>query len=66
MNVLIEIECETISDLHKHLQVLQQQIKKQAKINNSDPQKDDFPVGTALQDDNCYGYHTMDVYKAIS
>jgi hypothetical protein len=63
MNVLIEIECETIADLHTHLKELQKQIRKQAKVNKANPQKDDFPAGTQLEDDNCYGYHTLDVYE---
>jgi hypothetical protein len=65
MNILIEIECETIADLHTHLKVLQEQIKKQAKVNKASPQKDDFPIGTSLYDDNCYGTHKMDVIETI-
>lgn len=66
MNVLIEIECETITDLHKHLEVLQGQIKKQVKVSKQDPQKEDFPIGTSLYDDNCYGTHKMDVIEFIN
>lgn len=65
MNILIEIECETIADLHAHLKELCKQIRKQAKINKSDPQNDDFPVGTQLYDDNCYGTHELNVIEVI-
>ncbi len=65
MNILIEIECETIADLHTHLKVLQGQIRKQATINKQDPQKDDFAIGTSLYDDNCYGAHQMDVIEVV-
>lgn len=65
MNILIEIECETIADLVKHLNVLQGQIKKQTKVNKSDPQKDDFAIGTSLYDDNCYGTHELNVIEVI-
>jgi hypothetical protein len=65
MNVLIEIECETIVDLHTHLQALQKQIRKQCRVNKSNPKEDEFPVGTQLEGDNCYGYHTMDVIETI-
>jgi hypothetical protein len=65
MNILIEIECETIADLHTHLKVLQEQIIKQTEVNRQDPQKDDFAIGTSLYDDNCYGTHKMDVIELI-
>lgn len=65
MNILIEIECETIADLHTHLTVLCKQIRKQAKINKADPKVDDFAVGTQLYDDNCYGTHELNVIEVI-
>lgn len=65
MNILIEIECETLAELIGHLKVLQRQVKKQSQINKSDPQKDDFPIGTQLYDDNCYGTHELNVIEVI-
>lgn len=65
MKALIEIDCETIAELHAHLKEIQKQIKKQTKINNADPQKDDFPVGTSIYDDNCYGTHALDIIEQV-
>lgn len=65
MNILIEIECDTIADLHTHLTELCKQIRKQTKVNKSDPKKDDFPVGTHFEDDNCYGTHELNIIEVI-
>lgn len=62
---MIEIECDTIADLHTHLKVLQEQIRKQATINKQDPQKEDFAIGTQIYDDNCYGTHELNVIEVI-
>ena len=66
MNIMIEIECDTLTDLPKHLEVLQEQIKKQVQVSRHDPQKEEFPIGTSLSDDNCYGTHKMDVIEVIN
>ena len=63
MKIIIEIDCDTISEAYAHLTVLQKQIKKQTKINKVDPDKDDFPAGTEFYDDNCYSTHTASVYE---
>lgn len=65
MNILIEIECETIADLHTHLTELCKQIRKQTKVNKSNPKTDDFPIGTQLYDDNCYGSHELNVIESV-
>lgn len=63
MNIQIDIECDTISELIGHLAVLKRQILRQAQINKVDTTKADFPIGTQLYDDNCYGTHELNVIE---
>lgn len=61
MRVLIEIECDTVSDLHQHLDVMKRQVRKESKKQKLDPLHDEFPLETVLEDDNCYGSHELSV-----
>lgn len=57
MNIQIDIECETIAELIQHLGEIHRQVERQARINGADIASDDFPLGTILCDNNCYGTH---------
>lgn len=63
MKVKIEINCETILDLHVALTEVKKQIRKQARINKADQIKDDFSAGTYLTDKNCYGDFELEVFE---
>lgn len=63
MKILIEIDCDTITELKQHLECLIHQIEKQAKVNKQNMDDDDFAVGTRLYDDNCYGSHELSVVE---
>lgn len=65
MNIMIEIECETIADLVAHLRVLENNIIKQSNINNQNMRREDFAIGTKLYDDNCYGTHELSVIEVV-
>lgn len=61
MRVLIEINCDTISDLHQHLDAMKRQVRKECKSRKLDPLHDDFPLDIELEDDNCYGEHQLKI-----
>ncbi len=60
MRVLIEIDCDTIQELTAHLTCMRDQVKKEMKKLklNCD---DEFPLGTELEDNNCYGTHELTI-----
>jgi len=57
MNIKIEIECNTINDLHSQLTKLASQVKKSAKKQKLNLLTDEFEAedSDSLSDDNCYG-----------
>lgn len=64
MEITIQIDCETIADLHAHLHELQKQIREKARKLKLSPLNEMFPVpdnhdgaDMDLYDDNCYGEH---------
>lgn len=61
MKITIEIDCETISDFYSHLSELRRQIKKECKRLKLVPSNDEFPPTVDLDDDNCYGTHTVTI-----
>lgn len=61
MNIIINIECETVSDFYSHLSELRRQIKKEAKKLKLNPASDEFPDNVTLYDDNCYGTHIVTI-----
>ena len=61
MRVLIEINCDTISDLHQHLDVMKRRVRKECKKLKLDPLNDEFPLELKLEDNNCYGEHELTV-----
>lgn len=63
MKLIIEIDCETINQLHNHLTVLKKQIRSRAKQLKLDHQKEAFQVKTEFYDDNCYGMHMATVIE---
>lgn len=63
MKVMIEIDCETISELHTHLNVLKKQIRQRCKKEKLNPQKDEFPNNTYFSDCNCYGEQYTHIYE---
>lgn len=64
MNILIEIECNTISELQQHLEELQRQIMKQVRINHQTI-NDDFATGTQFYDKDEYGTHELNVIEKV-
>ena len=63
MKVLIEINCDSISELTSHLNEMFKQCKQLCKKSKLDPFNDEFPVDTILEDDNCYGSHELKVVE---
>lgn len=63
MKVMIEIDCETINQLHNHLSVLKKQIRSRAKALVLDHTKEGFPAETQFYDDNCYGTHHAEIVE---
>lgn len=61
MRILIEIECDTISDLHQHLDVMKRQVRKECKKQKLAPLDDEFPLNTVIEDNNCYGSHELKI-----
>ncbi len=63
MQVEINIECDTIAELYSHLIMLSEQVKSETKRLELSHINDEFPGGGAvdLDDDNCYGSHTVTV-----
>lgn len=59
MRIIVEIECETITEFHSHLTVLKTQIRKQSHKLKLNPLTDAFPIKVDLYDDNCYGTHDV-------
>lgn len=57
MKAQITIECETVSELITHLDVLKKQIVDKAKEINIKVSEDEFPQMLRLTDGNCYGDH---------
>jgi hypothetical protein len=63
MKASIKIHCDDINDLWKHLRVLADQVKKESKKRKLNPLEDEFPVGTKLEDSNCYGDHELKIVR---
>lgn len=61
MRVLIEVNCETIGELTTHLHVMFKEVKAECKKQKLNPDKDEFPIDTELEDDNCYGSHELKI-----
>lgn len=61
MRILIEINCESIGELGSHLNEMFKQVKKECKKQKLDAYNDEFPEGTILEDDNCYGSHELKI-----
>lgn len=61
MKVTIKIECDTIAEFYSHLTKLRIDIKKQARKMKLNPAEDVFPRAVELDDDNCYGEHTVKI-----
>lgn len=62
MKVLIEIDCESISELQAHLSALKREVKRHSKKMKFNPDGE-LPNNTFLSDDNCYGSHTLNSYE---
>jgi hypothetical protein len=65
MEILITIECETISDFYSHLSELRRQIKKETRKRKLNPLHDEFPADVDLYDDNCYGTHDVEIRQPL-
>lgn len=65
MDILIEVQCDTISELVAHLDKMKEQVLKQSRVNKVDLSATDFPEGTCLEDDNCYGSHSLNVIEYV-
>jgi hypothetical protein len=61
MKIKIDIECETINEFLAHLDKIKIDSKKQIKKLKLNPIKDEFPKKVNLDDDNCYGEHTVKI-----
>lgn len=63
MNITIKIECDNISELTAHLDVLKKQVKKEAKRLGLHPIHDELMYGSGkyLYDNNCYGTHEVKI-----
>lgn len=60
MKVEINIECETIKEFNQHLTVLKTQLQKEMR-RLALQWDDEFPEVVNLDDDNCYGAHSVTV-----
>jgi len=61
MIVNIEIECETIDEFGTHLHVILTTLNKKAKRAKLNFYQDEIPISMDLNDDNCYGSHTVTI-----
>lgn len=63
MKIKINIECDTIGELHHHLKKLNADVIRHADKRKLDPLKDEFSVEDAesLYDNNCYGTHVVEI-----
>jgi hypothetical protein len=60
MNIEIQIECETVSELFQHIDELRNNIKKYVGEHNINMLLEDaLPTDMVLEDSNCYGYHQL-------
>lgn len=63
MKIKIEIECDTIRELHSHIDHLKEQLIEFTNRKGLDAQSDDLSKGVILENDNCYGSHWLQVIK---
>ena len=61
MNIIIEIDCDTISEFYGHLTKIREDIKKETKRLKLNPLEDEFPNIASLDDVNCYGEHYVEI-----
>lgn len=63
MKIKIEIECDTIQELHGHLNKIKEDVRKHTKKLKLDSLHDELPrkLGPELYDDNCYGGHHVNI-----
>ena len=65
MNIKIEIECDTWLNVFQHLFVIRKDLKRQLKIKGiksvDDLMNNCAENKMALEDDNCYGSHTVKI-----
>lgn len=66
MEITIKIECEYISQLRIHLKHIDEQIVKKVKSENLEQYTDEFKDATGLDDNNCYGSHTVEITKEFN
>jgi hypothetical protein len=59
IKIKIEIECDTIMQIFQHQRVINHQIRKEMKRQNLNQFEDDFSKKLHLEDDNCYGEHSV-------
>lgn len=67
MKVTIKVDCDTINELALHLSQINRSIKKEAKKQKLNPEKDEFEGSKKImfQDDNCYGEHLVWIRNEI-
>lgn len=66
MQILISIECDTISELYTHFYVIKKEVRQQVKKLKLDVFKDELLI-LEIQDSNYYGEHRIDVtYGAVA
>lgn len=61
MKIKIEIDCDTISQIHSHLYVIGRDLRKHTKKFNLNPVEDEFPKRIKFDDENCYGEHIVKI-----
>ncbi len=61
MKIEIEIECETIGEFELHLKKMLVDIDNESHRLNLNPNVDELPESIDLDDDNCYGSHTVKI-----
>jgi len=61
MKIEIEIRCDTINEIYGHLNKIKEDIHRETKRLNLNPDEDEFPGYIPLDDANCYGEHTLKI-----
>ena len=61
MHIEIEIDCETIFEFTQHLKKITEDVVKETRRLGLNPAEDGLPRNTDLDDDNCYGTHSIDI-----
>jgi len=61
MKALIEIECDTIQDFLNHLEKIKEDTIKQCENKLLKFDEDEVPDHILLNDDNCYGFHEVQI-----